>query len=55
MDGGAWWAIVHRVAKGRTQLSDFTYAVKLTIDFEDLNGSEGILFGWSNDQISKGM
>ena len=25
MDGGAWRATVHRVAKSRTQLSDFTY------------------------------
>ena len=25
MDGGAWWAAVHRVAKSRTQLSDFTF------------------------------
>ena len=25
MDGGAWWAIVHRVAKSRTPLSDFTF------------------------------
>ena len=25
MDGGAWWATVHRVAKSQTQLSDFTY------------------------------
>ena len=24
MDGGAWWATVHDVAKSRTQLSDFT-------------------------------
>ena len=24
MDGGAWWAVVHGVAKSRTQLSDFT-------------------------------
>ena len=24
MDGGAWWATAHRVAKSRTQLSDFT-------------------------------
>ena len=23
MDGGAWWAAVHGVAKGRTRLSDF--------------------------------
>ena len=25
MDGGAWWATVHRVAKSQTQLSDFTF------------------------------
>ena len=25
MDGGAWWAAVHGVADGRTQLSDFTF------------------------------
>ena len=24
MDGGAWWATVHGVAKSRTGLSDFT-------------------------------
>ena len=27
MDGGAWWAAVHGVAKGRTQLSDFTFTL----------------------------
>jgi len=25
MDEGAWYAAVHEVAKGRTQLSDFTF------------------------------
>ena len=25
MDGGAWWAIVHGVAKSGTRLSDFTF------------------------------
>ena len=25
MDGGAWWATVHGVARIRTQLSDFTF------------------------------
>ena len=25
MDGGAWWATVHGVAKSRTMLSDFTF------------------------------
>ena len=27
MDGGAWWAAVHGVAKSRTQLSDFTFTL----------------------------
>ena len=26
MDGGAWWAAVHWVAKSRTQLSDFPFS-----------------------------
>ena len=25
MHGGAWWAVVHGVAKSRTRLSDFTF------------------------------
>ena len=25
MDGGAWWAAVHRISKTRTQLSNFTF------------------------------
>ena len=25
MDGGAWWAVVHGVAKSRTRLSNFTF------------------------------
>ena len=25
MDGGAWWAAVHGVAKSQTQLSDFAF------------------------------
>ena len=25
MDGGAWWATVHGIAKSRTQLSDFPF------------------------------
>ena len=27
MEGGAWWATVHGVAKSRTQLSDFTITI----------------------------
>ena len=25
MDGGAWWATVHEVARSQTRLSDFTF------------------------------
>ena len=28
MDGGAWWATVHGVAKSRTRLSDFTFTLR---------------------------
>ena len=27
MDGGAWWATVHRVSKSRTRLSDFSHSL----------------------------
>ena len=30
MDGGAWWATVHGVAKSRTRLSDFTFTFKFS-------------------------
>ena len=29
MDGGAWWATVHGVAKSWTQLSDSTFTSKI--------------------------
>ena len=29
MDGGAWWATVHGVAKSRTRLSNFTFTYLL--------------------------
>ena len=28
MDGGAWWATVHGVAKSQTRLSDFTFSLR---------------------------
>ena len=34
MDGGAWWAPVHGVAKSRARLSNFTF----TFYFHALNG-----------------
>ena len=27
MDGGAWWATVHEVAKSQTRLRDFTFTL----------------------------
>ena len=27
MDGGAWWAAVHGVAKSQTRLNDFTFTL----------------------------
>ena len=36
MDGGAWWAIVHGVAKSRTLVSDFTFTFK-AFDYVDHN------------------
>ena len=31
MDGGAWWAAVHGVAKSRTRLSDFTFTFHFSL------------------------
>ena len=31
MDGGAWWATVHGVAKSRTRLSNFTHSLSFRI------------------------
>ena len=36
MDGGAWWATVHGVAKSRTRLSDFTQTQDV-ITCEEIN------------------
>ena len=37
MDGGAWWAAVHGVAKSRTGLNDFTF----TFHFHALGEGNG--------------
>ena len=31
MEGGAWWATAHRVAKSQTRLSDFSFTFSLFI------------------------
>ena len=33
MDGGAWWAEVHGVAKSQTRLSDFTFTFGIMVFF----------------------
>ena len=38
MDGGAWWATVHGVAKSRTRLSDFTFTFTF-MTFNDTQSS----------------
>ena len=45
MDGGAWWAAVHGVAKSRARLSDFTF----TFHFHALEkeiAAHSIVFAW---------
>ena len=32
MDGGAWWATVHGVAKSQTRLNDFTFTYDIRDD-----------------------
>ena len=40
MDGGAWWATVHGIAKSRTRLSDFPHS--LTVHFTDRSKLENL-------------
>ena len=35
MDGGAWWATIHGVAKSWTQLSDFAFVLSFTFMSSD--------------------
>ena len=35
MDGGAWWATIHGVAKSRTRLSDFTHSLRMQYIIQD--------------------
>ena len=45
MDGGAWWAAVHGIAKSWTRLSDFT----VTFHFHALEkemASDSSIFAW---------
>ena len=52
MDGGAWWAIVHRIAKSQTRLSNLTNSLlcqhhnQLTAVLWDTGGSKILPRGW---------
>ena len=45
MDGGAWWAAVHGVAKSRIQLSDFHFHFSLSCIGEG-NGNHSSVLAW---------
>ena len=43
MDGGAWWAAVHGVAKSRTQLSNFIFTFHFHVLKEEMATHSSIL------------
>ena len=45
MDGGAWWAAVHGVAKSRTRLSDFPFTFHFHA-LEKAMGTHSSVLAW---------
>ena len=43
MDGGAWWAAVHEVAKSQTRLSDFTFTFHFHALEKEMATHSGVL------------
>ena len=43
MDGGAWWAAVQGVAKGRTQLNDFTFNFHFHVSEKEMATHSSVL------------
>ena len=43
MDGGAWWATVHGVAKSWTRLSDFTFTFHFHALEKEMATHSGVL------------
>ena len=43
MDGGAWWAAVHGVAKSRIRLSDFTFTFRFPALEKEMATHSGVL------------
>ena len=46
MDGGAWWAAVHGVAKSRTWLSDFTFTFHFLHALEKEMATHSSVLSW---------
>ena len=45
MDGGAWWAAVHEVARSQTRLSDFTFTFPFHASEKEM-ASHSIVPAW---------
>ena len=52
MDGGAWWAAVHGVAKSRTQLSDFTFTFHFPALEKEMATHSSVL-AWRNPETGE--
>ena len=46
MDGGAWKAVVHGVAEGRTRLNDFTFTFQFHVLEKEMATHSSVL-AWS--------
>ena len=53
MDGGAWWATVHRVTKSRTRLSNFTFTFTLHLGKKVMTNLDSILKSRDNTLPTK--
>ena len=54
MDGGAWWAAVHGVAKSQTRLSDFTFTFHFHA-FEKEMATHSSVLAWRLSFIKQSM
>ena len=52
MDGGAWWAAVHGVAKSRTQLGDLTFTFHFHALEKEMATHSSVLAGESQGRGS---
>jgi len=54
MDGGAWWAAVHGVARSQTRLSDFTFTFHFHALEKEMATHSSVLPGESQGQGEPG-